>query len=216
MTGKELTALIARMQAFADSAKSAALFKDNASARKLWEALGPLLYSSDELLDNAKQDAEKTTAAVKMLGPQIVDAALAKKTAAIDALKALRQQIDKVTALLLPRVHVYYAYYGDIRSSASSNRICDATAAVRKVCEAGLSCNLPADFKTSLCGYDPAPFIEDRDRGAFISYGCQIGGEDLWTRNVATPHGALMSAGLPHPVLIQSKDMEIACAKVPN
>lgn len=219
MTGKELTSHITRMQAFAGSAKSAALFQDitiKASARTLWEALGPLLYSSDELLDNAKQNADKTTATVKMLGPQIVDAALAKKTAAVDALKTLRQQIDKFTVLLLPRVHVYYAYYGDIRSAASSSRICDATAAVRKACEAELSCTLPDNFTTSLCGYDPAPFIDNRDRGAFIAYDCQIGGEDLWTRNVTTPHGKLMSAGLPHPVLIQSKDMQIACAKVPN
>jgi hypothetical protein len=223
-TGDELTGHIARIQAFAGNAKYSTLFQDaaiNSSAKAMWVALGPLLYSDQELLKNVKDNADKLTATIKMAWPQLTDAAIAEallkdKATTIDTLKALRGEIDKITAVAIPRVHVFYAYYGDIRGSGSSNRICDATAAVRKACESQPSCTLPDGFETTLCGYDPAPFVEKRDRGAFISYDCQKGDEDTWTRNVTAPHGALLSKRLPRPVVIQSREMEIACAKIPK
>jgi hypothetical protein len=215
----ELTARMALVQTFVSDGRRADVFQIDAvhkSASALWETLGLVLYNDADLLANVKGNADRLIALIKMATPQLAADALKTKPDTVDELKALRGEIDKITGLTTPRVHIFYAYYGDIRGSARSDRICDATAAMRKACEAKPNCNLPDGFETTLCGYDPAPFIEKRDRGVFVSYGCQKGGEDKWTRNVTEQHGTLMSVNAPRPVVVQSKEMEIACAKIPE
>lgn len=203
---------------FADPAAATIFGKDQALVVKVSNAidlLTKILPFHDKFLDQVKNDTVALTKKVTQGTPQLVEDGTLASPVAVPELKKLRAAIDKVTVALTPRIHIYYAYFGDLGASASGNRICDATSTMRARCEAGVSCKLPDAFETKLCGYNPVPFVEARDRGAVVSYGCQIGGEALWTENVRIKPGKLMAPGMPKPVILQSTEMEIACARTP-
>lgn len=218
--GAEVTRALAAAQKIAGASAAPSLFADatiTASTKALIVQLNKVLpppVVDNPFLTGIKNDAPALADRIALGAPQLVKGALTDASAAVGALKKLRIEIDKVTGALQPRVHVYYAYFGDVKE-VNGNRMCDATSAMRKQCEGKPSCNLPDNFVTQLCGYNPAPFVEDRDRGASVSYGCLTGDEDFWTSKVKTSHSELLAKGLPTPVVLQSTGMEIACARVP-
>lgn len=218
--GAEVTRALAAAQKIASMSAARSVFADatitastKALIAKLNEVLPPPVVDNP-FLTGIKTDAPALADRIALGAPQLIKGALADATAAVGALKKLRTEIDKVTGALQPRVHVYYAYFGDIKE-VNGNRMCDATSAMRKQCEGKPTCNLPDNFVTQLCGYNPVPFVEDRDRGASVSYACLTGDEDFWTSKVKTSHSELLAKGLPTPVVLQSTAMEIACARIP-
>ncbi|RUX34646.1 hypothetical protein EOA23_00945 [Mesorhizobium sp. M2A.F.Ca.ET.042.01.1.1] len=184
-------------------------------ARSTIDALAALMPADDTYLGQVQADAVALIGKVTLGTPALIQDGLAANPKVVPDLKKLRSTIDKVTVALTPRIHIYYAYFGDIGASPSGRRVCDATSTMRGRCEAGMTCKLPDAFETQLCGYNPVQYVEARDRGAVISYDCQIGGEDLWTRNVRIRPGKLMESDMPKPVILQSTEMEIACARTP-
>lgn len=218
--GPEATLAIAAAQKIAEEPAAPSLFADATiatSTKTLITQLNKVLpppVVDNPFLTGIKTDAPALAGKIALGAPQLIKGALTDASAAVGELKKLRSEIDKVTGALQPRVHVYYAYFGDIKE-VNGNRMCDATSAMRKQCEGKPTCNLPDNFVTQLCGYNPAPFVEDRDRGASVSYGCLTGDEDFWTSKVRTSRSELLAKGLPTPVVLQSTQMEIACARAP-
>jgi hypothetical protein len=73
-----------------------------------------------------------------------------------------------------PKVDIVFAEYGDLRDRNSRNKrrqVCDATAAMRKLCQGHTSCTLPATPGTTLCPEDPAEFVSAANR-AWIIFRC--------------------------------------------
>ncbi|ESZ62455.1 hypothetical protein X728_11455 [Mesorhizobium sp. L103C120A0] len=102
-----------------------------------------------------------------------------------------RTAVAGLYALLMPvavaaqkRVHIVSAIYGDRRAigkvlargkakaPGSLDRWCNATAAMRTQCENKASCTAPAGVSTSLCGYDPVPFVSPQYKTAVVFYRC--------------------------------------------
>ncbi|QND65674.1 hypothetical protein HB777_18350 [Mesorhizobium loti] len=213
----EATRALAAAQKIASESVAPNLFADTtiaAATKALIVSFIKVLPVDETFVGGVKSDATALATKVALGAPQLIKGALPSAPTAVGELRALRKEIDKVTGALQPRIHVYYAYFGDVKE-VNGNRMCDATSAMRQLCEGNLSCVLPDNFATQLCGYNPAPFIEDRDRGASISYDCQIGDEDLWSRNIKAPPSKLMSDRVPKPVVLQSVKMGIACGRAP-
>lgn len=103
-------------------------------------------------------------------------------------------ELGKLYALLVPyaarsepRIHIVAAVYGDrgriheilaqvaagqTVSPGQLDRWCNATAAMKTQCERQGRCTGPAAFNTSLCGYDPAPFVSPASKTAVVFYEC--------------------------------------------
>jgi hypothetical protein len=74
-----------------------------------------------------------------------------------------------------PKVDIVFAEYGDLRdrnSRSKRRQVCDATAAMRKLCQGHTNCALPATPGTMLCPQDPAEFVSAADKGAWILFRC--------------------------------------------
>jgi hypothetical protein len=112
-----------------------------------------------------------------------------------------------------PKVDILYAAYGDLRAPRSAGRegrrVCDATFAMQKHCQNQTSCKLPPNAKTALCGYDPVPYADDRNKGARVHFRC--------VDSLLNPHlpPALPSMspdrGNTAWVLLQSESQEFNC-----
>jgi hypothetical protein len=108
-----------------------------------------------------------------------------------------------------PMIYVVHASYGDlqamrggisrvyrsyvhsrgrrlIRVAWGSDRVCDATAAVRQACQTQTSCLADTSHPFSaatLCGYDPVPYADARHVGLSVAYAC-VATPDGWNPDV--------------------------------
>jgi hypothetical protein len=105
-----------------------------------------------------------------------------------------------------PVIYVVHASYGDlqamrggayqrtyvnsrgrrVRVAGGSNRVCDATAAVRQACQTQTSCFADATHAiaaANLCGYDPVPYADPRHVGLSVVYAC-VETPDGWNPDI--------------------------------
>lgn len=61
------------------------------------------------------------------------------------------------------------------------HRWCDATTAMRGLCDRKNGCKLLPAHNTTACGYDPAPSADPRNRGIYVKYECVPNIEDKFT-----------------------------------
>ncbi len=130
-----------------------------------------------------------------------------------DYLKAFNDAIDKLVEPL--RIHVVRAWYGHVESNWRDGMQCNATNAMRTLCEGNPHCNPPATpadgplNPIALCGFDPAPFARGRVRGLVVQYACERGGQEHWDNlatnplvepyNIARLQSGAMSIRCPSP-----------------
>ncbi|MCZ4088721.1 hypothetical protein O3W52_00970 [Ensifer psoraleae] len=71
-------------------------------------------------------------------------------------------------------VRVIEAKFGDTfpDNYVIKKRWCDATAYMRAKCDRSGSCSLDANYQDLVCGFNPAPSADLRDRGLFVDYVC--------------------------------------------
>jgi hypothetical protein len=83
------------------------------------------------------------------------------------------------------KIHIINSWFGDLDSDWRDGRLCDSRSAVRKLCERLTDCALPSAAnkpfdQEQLCGYDPAPLADPRDKGVVIRFTCVRGGTQVW------------------------------------
>ena len=104
-------------------------------------------------------------------------------------IEALTQLSDAIIPKLdVPYgIHVVYARAGDLRFVGNEARSCNATGYFRKQCSRIQECSIK-DGATieQICGYDPAPFAEERDRGAYVIFRCVTAGDLEWRKLLAS------------------------------
>ncbi|WSG98800.1 hypothetical protein U8P76_30675 (plasmid) [Rhizobium johnstonii] len=92
-----------------------------------------------------------------------------------EALNKLRETISSL-GLRKPGLvlRVLEAKFGDTFSSIRpiAARWCDATSYMRNKCDRSGSCSLDANYQDTVCGFNPAPSADLRDRGLFVDYQC--------------------------------------------
>ncbi len=142
----------------------------------------------------------------------------------------IRDQLNKVySALAEPepedqKIHILRAWMGDLARHPRPGRRCVATNAVRARCEKELKCTLlasaaPNDAEINpiqLCGFDPVPFAEQRQKGVAVWFTCIRGGQKDWDYVAENPGN--------HPVrktpwqetevnfaILQSASMQLRC-----
>lgn len=101
--------------------------------------------------------------------------------------KAAKATIELLQGGYRPQVHIIDALYGDLPTGPFSRRVCDATRSMVTACERKDKCNLPPDYVTSLCGFDPIPSADDRTRRVAVHYACFSGGDAVWDRLATHP-----------------------------
>lgn len=135
----------------------------------------------------------------------------ASKPPLADALVALKTSISEKVNLTFG-IHVVRARVGDLRFLSDRRRTCDATGYFRGRCNKETSCQLiSADTIDGICGYEPAPFAEDRNRGMAIEYICVTETEGGWQKLFASDN----SAKGGRQVRLQGKEI-FSCDKPPK
>lgn len=121
-----------------------------------------------------------------------------KKASREDPLKSLLATLSANLKPAVPEIHVIQARYGDLAEinraikakkagrSFTYERSCDARDAMVNRCEREGACQLPSNPQDTLCGYDPAPYVEDRDRVTYLVYACVTGDDARWAELQAT------------------------------
>ena len=99
-------------------------------------------------------------------------------------LSALREALVDFAADNQERVHIVGALYGDVnaivrvlggRKAISNNldRVCIATSTALKYCQRSTNCNVAEqNFRKNVCGFDPAPFLDNKYMALQIWYFC--------------------------------------------
>ncbi|MER9190937.1 hypothetical protein [Mesorhizobium australicum] len=106
---------------------------------------------------------------------------------AMDAAKATKDTVELLQGGYRPLVHIVDALYGDLPTGRYSRRVCNATRGMVTACERRDKCDLPPDYVTSLCGFDPIPSADDRTRAVAVQYSCFTGGDAVWDRLATHP-----------------------------
>jgi hypothetical protein len=86
--------------------------------------------------------------------------------------------------------------FGDLRTNWEEGRLCAPLSYMRTKCEAQDKCQLENGAGTEagkpyaqqvLCGFDPAPLVDDRYKGVAVHFACVRGDPDTADRLVAEP-----------------------------
>ena len=110
----------------------------------------------------------------------------------------------KITEDQSPKIHIIRSWFGDLRTNWREGRLCAATSAIMKKCEARPECVLdaaPAGQPNNvydqqiLCGFDPAPLVDPAYKGVATEYSCVRGGKLVWEDPCAAPRH---QSGNPH------------------
>lgn len=122
-------------------------------------------------------------------------------------LAGLKVQVDAILQNeLTTGVHVFSARYGVLSGAGAT---CDATAFVAKRCEAQARCTLPAKPETAICGHDPAPLAQSKNKGLVVSYACITAFAATWAtlqNNRSLPGGRT-----PSIATLRTTDDAIVC-----
>ena len=108
-------------------------------------------------------------------------------------------------------MHIVSAVYGDLREGADGARRCDATAVLVQKCERKDKCDIGE--LAVLCGYDPAPFAENRDKTLLLTYSCVSSVDNrYWNRLQRNREVSLNDSSFT--VRLHSKDAGVICNAV--
>ncbi|NYJ13033.1 hypothetical protein GGI64_004114 [Rhizobium leguminosarum] len=85
-------------------------------------------------------------------------------------------------------VRVNEAKLGDTpERPVKTKRWCDATAYMRARCDRKQSCTLDANYQDLVCGFNPAPSADPRNRGLYVDYDCVSNVSEEFAKNYPTP-----------------------------
>ena len=129
----------------------------------------------------AKAAGELNTALSTATDP--TKAVLKRDAAAVENLSKLVLTVQSLKLSNLGLVvRVLEAKFGDTypnpRDRLIAKRWCDATAYMRIACDRKASCSVPATYQNDVCGYNPAPAADPRNRGLYVLYECVLDTED--------------------------------------
>jgi hypothetical protein len=178
----ELVAKIDDLISALSSFKSTDFQKIDGAAGKSGQLTSRLYELSTGLADRA--DGAKVSSITKSAGD--LSAAIGGLAAPVksliqqndDASQALNKLLASIQDLGLRKpglvVKIIEAKFGDTFSARSLNseRWCDATAYMRAHCDRTGSCLLDANYQDVVCGFNPAPSADPRDRGLYVDYQC--------------------------------------------
>jgi hypothetical protein len=136
---------------------------------------------SGSLLFTASASAEDKRKA------EFARAQLVAEPDAMTAAAKLKTAVEALAGGYRPAIHIMAAGFGDIQASEGSPRLCDATLGLRTACQRKTDCKLPANYETTLCGYDPVPAAEDRIKAVTVFYACFAGGDPVWDELAQRP-----------------------------
>ncbi|MBY5533644.1 hypothetical protein HFO58_10770 [Rhizobium leguminosarum] len=177
--------VIAQLDALITSLKSldSTSFQKIDGASKKAGELTERIYALDQNLSETA-DAKKASSIVKASegltgaigsASPSVKALLQQTDAANEGLNNLLASIQTL-ALRPPGlvVRVNEAKFGDTYPDKYyiKRRWCDATAYMRARCDRKGTCSLEANYQDVVCGFNPAPSADLRDRGLFVDYQC--------------------------------------------
>ncbi|MCC7250505.1 hypothetical protein [Hyphomicrobium sp.] len=139
-------------------------------------------------------------------------------------LAKLGDQIEKLTELPKPRIHIVQAWYGHLgrRQPATSRCFAEATNAIKTRCERQTSCAAEGRSGSALldpiklCGFDPAPTARGRARGLVVEYSCEKGDADFWAKLYSDPlvrpdDGAPYDETNTVRTVLRSSAMQLSC-----
>ncbi|ACS60268.1 hypothetical protein Rleg_5446 (plasmid) [Rhizobium leguminosarum bv. trifolii WSM1325] len=170
----ELSAALAQL----DSARFAKIPDAEAKAETLTNRLFELSHGLAEKVDG-NRSSSITRAATDLNGalaaaPQALKTLLLQGDESSEALNKLRETILTL-GLRKPGlvVRVVEAKFGDTYTGrVSASRWCDATSYLRGKCDRAGSCTLDQNYQDVVCGFNPAPSADLRDRGLYVDYQC--------------------------------------------
>jgi hypothetical protein len=187
-----------------------------------------LLDSLDKLTEEAVVDARFTdllTKLTKLINADTSNRVVLSEQLRLEPSKSIaaqaRKDFDLAWAAITEdyRIHVIGSSFGDLEAYWSEGRRCDSWSAMRAQCERLTECKLPTGTpfdQIQMCGFDPAPLVDPRDKGVVVRYTCVRGGNDTWDR-VAQYPGTDPVTGKPwlpqniYQALLRSSTMSIRC-----
>lgn len=226
VTAKERTESLAKLiKANKEVIKSNPGVRDSLfTAKEEGPAIGALAKHMDGVEEVYPEQAatRRATSLTELLnkaeGKEAAALAYATALARVDVvagLKTLRGAIDKRTSILEPRIQIVTAFYGDLRRGTRRKRRCDATDALRKLCQRQKNCAVGAEtvkIWQALCGYDPAPFADPSIKGLYVEYLCRTGGEKYWQTLDAAPSPLDKDDPAPLVAVLRLPTTRISCA----
>lgn len=162
-----------------DSAAFSKIKGANAKAEELTQRLYKLSAGLAGRVDETR--VGPITDGASALGTVITSASQGLKSRLLEndqSSAALNNLRDKIQELGLRKpglvVRVLEAKFGDtfVATKMDTARWCDATAYMREKCNKASGCTLDAKYQDIVCGFNPAPSADPRDRGLFVDYQC--------------------------------------------
>ncbi|MEQ8305272.1 MAG: hypothetical protein RIA09_01820 [Hoeflea sp.] len=160
---------------------------------------------------NAKAEEKARNATLRRL--------ILNRPSAMTAAAKAKAALEALTGDYRPAIHVVEAFYGDLVLGSDHKRVCNATQAMKALCERKSTCSLPGKYETALCGYDPIPAAETGLRRVAVQYTCHMGGDELWDELARYPRrDPLSGTDLYEPsnpalnyAILNGTTMEIRC-----
>jgi len=158
----------------------------------------------DKLNENSPVEERFTELLTKLTS--LIEASRANRAILIEALqeerenpvitarKAFDTAYEKITEEY--KIHIIGSAFGDVRTYWAEGRLCDSTSAMKKLCERKTECALPALVPAQagkpfdqeiLCGFDPAPLVDQKFKAAMVQFTCVRSGNETWDRVAQYP-----------------------------
>ncbi|OWV69638.1 hypothetical protein ATY77_20960 [Rhizobium sp. R634] len=170
----ELLAALARLDPTTFAAIPGMDVKAEALTNRLFELSSPLNAQADKAAISSIIKATGELDGALLGSSQTVKALLQQGDESSEALNKLRETIQGL-GLRKPGlvVRVVEAKFGDTYTTRiSPSRWCDATSYLRGKCDRAGACTLDQNYQDLVCGFNPAPSADLRDRGLFVDYQC--------------------------------------------